>query len=110
FEERLLLLRRSFRSLTGPAAGLPVVRLSGQRDRGGDTASGPTPPAIAALTSMRGLAKPITVEERRGRIERAKAIMAAQKIDAIILAGGTSLTYFPGLRWGNTGRLTARIV
>src|SRR5262249_23622370 len=105
-----MLTRRSFLSLTGAAAGLPVVRLSAQRERGGDTASGPTPPAIAALTSMRGLAKPITVEERRGRIERAKAIMAAQKIDAIILAGGTSLTYFTGIRWGNSERLTAVIV
>src|SRR5262249_53699225 len=105
-----MLTRRSFLSLTGAAAGLPVVRLSGQRERGGDTASGPTPPATAALTPMRGLAKPITVEERRGRIERAKAIMAAQKIDAIILAGGTSLTYFTGIRWGNSERLTAVIV
>jgi Xaa-Pro dipeptidase len=95
---------------TGAAAGLSVTRLSAQRGRGSDAPSGPLPPSIAALTSMRGRAKPITADERRARIERARQIMAAQKIDAIILAGGTSLNYFTGIRWGNSERLTAVII
>ena len=53
---------------------------------------------------MRGRAKPITADERRARIERAKSIMAAQKIDAIVLTGGTSLVYFTGIRWGGSER------
>src|SRR5207247_1035631 len=44
------------------------------------------------------------------RIERAKGLMAEQKIDAIILAGGTSLVYFTGIRWGNSERLTAAVI
>src|SRR5499427_7767180 len=104
-----MVTRRSFLWLTGAAAGLSVVRISAQRGRGGD-ASGPLPPSIAALTSMRGLVKPITADERRARIERARQIMVAQKIDAIILAGGTSLNYFTGIRWGNSERLTAAII
>jgi Xaa-Pro dipeptidase len=105
-----MLTRRSFLWTTGAVAGLPVTRLSAQRARGGETPAGPLPPSIASLTSMRGRAKPITADERRGRIERAKKIMGEAKIDAIILAGGTSLNYFTGIRWGNSERLTAVII
>src|SRR5437870_219109 len=101
-QEFLMLSRRSFLSLTGAAAGLSVTRLSAQRGRGGADPSGPLPPSIAALTSMRDRAKPITSDERRARIERARKLMADQKLDAIILAGGTSLVYFTGMRWGNS--------
>jgi Xaa-Pro aminopeptidase len=101
--------RRSFLSLTGAAAGLSMTRVSAQRGRAAAPA-GPLPPSIAALTSMRAAAKPITVEERRARIERARTIMAAQKVDAIILAGGTSLLYFTGMRWGNSERLFAVVI
>jgi Xaa-Pro dipeptidase len=101
--------RRSFLSLTGAAAGLSVTRVAAQRGRAAEP-TGPLPPSIAALTSMRGAAKPITVDERRARIERARKIMAAQNIDAIILAGGTSLLYFTGMRWGNSERLFAVVI
>ena len=104
-----MLSRRSFLWLTSAAAGLSVTRLSAQRGRESE-APGPPPPSIAALTSMRDRARPITVDERRARIERAKAIMAAQKIDAIVLAGGTSLLYFTGIRWGNSERLFAVVI
>src|SRR4029077_2791794 len=104
--------RRSFMWLTGTAAGLSVARVSAQRGRGpgGDVASGALPPSIAALTSMRGLAKPITADERKGRLEKARRLMTEQKIDAVILAGGTSLNYFTGIRWGNSERLTAVVI
>jgi Xaa-Pro dipeptidase len=102
--------RRSFLISAGAAAGLSTVRLSAQRGREGGAPAGPLPPSIAALASMRDRATPITAAERRARIERAKQIMTEQKIDAIILAGGTSLTYFTGIRWGNSERLTAAII
>ena len=101
--------RRTFLSLTGAAAGLSVSPVSAQR-RGGGEPAGPLPPSIAALTSMRDKAKPITADERRGRIEKAKRLMGEQKIDAIILAGGTSLNYFTGIRWGNSERLFAVVI
>src|SRR5262249_13300891 len=100
----------SFLGLTPAATSLPTMRLSAQRARCGEPMSGPLPPSIALLTSMRSRARPISADERRGRIERAKKIMGEQKIDAIILAGGTSLMYFTGIRWGNSERLTAAIV
>ncbi|HJZ71555.1 MAG TPA: Xaa-Pro peptidase family protein [Vicinamibacterales bacterium] len=105
-----MLSRRSFLWLTAAATSLPTMRLSAQRARGGEPMSGPLPPSIALLTSMRSRARPISADERRGRIERAKKIMGEQKIDAIILAGGTSLNYFTGIRWGNSERLTAVII
>jgi len=105
-----MLSRRSFLWLTSAAAGLSVSRVSAQRGRGGNPSAGPLPPSIAALTSMKDRAKAITTEERRARIEKAKRLMGEQKIDAIILGGGTSLNYFTGIRWGNSERLFAVVI
>lgn len=65
------------------------------------------PAPILALTDRRSEARPITLAEREHRLARARELMAANRIDALFLAGGTSLTYFTGLRWGNSERLTA---
>ena len=95
--------------LSGAAAAFPIVRLSAQRGAAALPA-GPVPPSIQALTSMHDQAKPITADERKARLERARRMMTDQKIEAIILAGGTSLTYFTGIRWGNSERLTAVVI
>jgi Xaa-Pro dipeptidase len=68
------------------------------------------PPSIANLPSMRERTKPITVDERRARIAKARQLMADHKIDAVLLAGGTSLLYFTGVRWGNSERLFATVL
>jgi Xaa-Pro dipeptidase len=68
------------------------------------------PQPIAALKSRAAEAKPIAPAERKERIERAQRHMQAQKIDAICIAGGTSLSYFGGVRWGNSERLLAMIL
>jgi Xaa-Pro dipeptidase len=104
-----MLNRRAFLWLSGAAASFPVVRLTAQRAAPAG-AGGPLPPAVAALTSMRDRATPITADERRARLDNARRLMAAQKIDAIVLTGGTSLNYFTGMRWGNSERLTAVVV
>ena len=104
-----MLSRRSFLWLTS-AAGLSATPAFRAARRGGDAPAGPVPASIAALTPMRDRAKPITADERRARIEKAKRLMGEQKIDAIILAGGTSLNYFTGIRWGNSERLTAVVI
>jgi Xaa-Pro dipeptidase len=59
---------------------------------------------------MRNQAKPITTDERRARIERAQQLIAQNKIDAILMAGGTSLNYFTAVRWGNSERLFAVVI
>jgi hypothetical protein len=52
------------------------------------------PPSIARLKSMIDQAKPISTEERGERQEKARRLMAENKLDAILLTEGTSLTYF----------------
>ena len=68
------------------------------------------PPSLAALTSMRDRAKPITNDARRARIEKARRLMAQHKIDAIMLTQGTSLVYFTNIHWGGGERLTACLI
>ena len=68
-------------------------------------AAAPLPSAIAALRNRRAEAHPIPLAEREIRLERARSLMRDNRIDAIALAGGTSLDYFTGIRWGNSERL-----
>ena len=68
------------------------------------------PASLAALGSMRHLATPIANDERRARLEKARRLMSREKLDAIVLTGGTSLTYFSGARWGTSERLMALVI
>jgi Xaa-Pro dipeptidase len=68
------------------------------------------PPAIKALKSMKAQATPITVDERRGRLEKARVLMRANGQDALLLIGGTSMEYFTGIRWGLSERLLAAVI
>jgi len=88
--------RRRLLSLAAVSAGTtmaPRIAIAQPDDQA------PVPPSIAALASMKAMATPITNEERRGRVERARALMSASKIDAVLLAGGTSTVYFTNVRW-----------
>jgi Xaa-Pro dipeptidase len=67
-------------------------------------------PAIAALTIATEGVLPITVEERRGRVRRAQELLAAEKLDALVVAPGTSLEYFAGVRWSGAERLLAMVL
>ncbi|MFN7977659.1 MAG: aminopeptidase P family N-terminal domain-containing protein [Vicinamibacterales bacterium] len=53
---------------------------------------------------------PISREERAVRVEKARTLMAEQKIDALMLTGGTSLVYFSGIRWGLSERLFTLVI
>ena len=101
-----MLNRRSFLksgSLAAGAAALPEFT-SAQPN------TGALPPSIAALKPMTDGVQPITAEERRGRIDKARRLMVAEKIDALMLTGGTSLVYFSGIHWGLSERLFAMIL
>lgn len=69
-----------------------------------------TPPALRALTSMRSQARPITAEERRGRVDKARRLMAEEKIDALMLCSGTSLVYFTNIDWSGGERLFTCVI
>ena len=68
------------------------------------------PASIRALTSMKGQARPITVEERQARLDRARELLSSEKLDALLLMGGTSLRYFANMDWGGSERMLALIL
>jgi Xaa-Pro dipeptidase len=68
------------------------------------------PASIAALRPMREQAKPITLDERKQRMARAMELMAKNKMDAIVLCGGTSTVYFTAVRWWVSERFFAIVI
>src|SRR2546430_702892 len=88
----------------GAALATPVTAATSENNCTG------LPPSIASLTSMKDQAKPITTEERGERQEKARRLMADNKLDAILLTEGTSLTYFSGIHWGGSERLFAMVL
>lgn len=104
--------RRQFVEISSAAVvgtALGTRQLRAQREARTE-APGDLPPAIKALRSMKDQAKPITVDERRGRLEKARALMKANGMSAIMLTGGTSMEYFTGIRWGLSERLLAAVI
>jgi Xaa-Pro dipeptidase len=67
---------------------------------GAQAAPGP----IASLKPLGPPVTPITDDERRARIEKARRLMTENGIDAMFLEGGSSMFYFTGVRWGNSER------
>jgi Xaa-Pro dipeptidase len=56
------------------------------------------------------LPPPIGRDERMARLARARALMQANDIGAIIVESGPSLDYFTGVRWGRSERLTGAVI
>ncbi|HEX3702352.1 MAG TPA: aminopeptidase P family N-terminal domain-containing protein, partial [Vicinamibacterales bacterium] len=65
---------------------------------GAATLTSATTAAQAGLRPMTDGIVPITLDERRGRVEKARRLMAENHLDAVCLEGGTSLFYFTGVR------------
>jgi len=105
----LMVSRRRFLQTDPLAAGvsvaLPTLAHAAECEK-------PLPPAIAALRTLRGEAKPITIEERAGRQEKARRLMLTREnnLSAILLTPGTSLAYFAGIRWEGGERLFAMVL
>ena len=68
------------------------------------------PEAIRKLRRMTDGVVPITLEERKGRIEKARRLMRENRIDAIYLEPGSSMFYFTGMRWGTSERMFAVVI
>ncbi|MBS1835589.1 MAG: aminopeptidase P family protein [Acidobacteria bacterium] len=60
---------------------------------------------VAPLANRTREAKRITLAERQRRITKAQQLMGENKLGAIAVAGGTSLQYFSGVRWGTSERM-----
>ncbi len=98
-----MLSRRELLKSGTVAAGAALIPLPAKADAA-------AAPSIAALQSMSDQVRPITADERRQRLERARQLMAANKIDAIFMIGGSSMFYFTGVSWWNSERLSAFVL
>lgn len=90
--------RRVF--MSAAAAGLARVA-SGQTS---------VPEAIKNLQPMTVGIQPITADERRERVERARQLMRERKIGALVMEGGSSMFYFTGARWPQSESLFAVVL
>jgi Xaa-Pro dipeptidase len=84
--------RRTF--LVTAAAGVGLAKAEPQD----------VPELIRNLKPMTDGIRPITDEERRARMEKARRLMRDNELGAVILEGGSSLFYFTGTRWNPTDR------
>jgi Xaa-Pro dipeptidase len=106
--------RRRFLQAAAAAAATPSLVLArdleAQRPASGPAAAESLPPAIAALPNRRAEATPITLAERELRLERARALLRQNQLGALVITTGSSLTYFTGLRWGQSERFFAWVL
>ena len=59
---------------------------------------------------MKDQAVPITLSERTARVERARELMAQNKLQAIAITTGSSLTYYSAVRWWTSERFFALVL
>ena len=95
--------RRDFLKLTSGVAGAALLSESG-------ALAAPLPEPIAQLKPMTAGIAQITDDERKARIEKARRLMIENKIDAIYLEPGTSMSYYTGVRWGTSERMFALVI
>ena len=65
--------------------------------------------AVANLSPIK-LPPPISSAERLQRLARARALMAQNNIEAVIIEPGASLDYYTGVQWWRSERLTAAVI
>jgi Xaa-Pro dipeptidase len=53
---------------------------------------------------------PISLNERKGRINRAQSFLLQNKMDALVLEGGTSMEYFTGISWWPSERTMVAVI
>ena len=95
--------RRDFIRLSAGVAGAALLDTA-------DAVAQNTPESIRQLRPFPGKATPISDDERRARIEKARRLMVENKIDAIFLESGSSLFYYTGARWGQSERMFALVI
>jgi Xaa-Pro dipeptidase len=69
-----------------------------------------TPDAIKKLRPMLDGVQPIADTERRARIDKAQRLMRENKLDAIVLEGGSSMFYFTGTGRNPGERIAALVI
>lgn len=88
--------RRDFLTQSAALAGVAAL--------GPRLAAGQAVDPLASLKPLAPAVPPITDDERRARIEKARTLMRANGMAAMFLEGGSSMFYYTGVRWGNSER------
>ena len=91
------------RTLLGGAAALGAVAMLPFRARAAEIDTSDLRPLAAD-------ARPIDAAEHARRIERARTLMRANRIDALVIEPGSSMIYFAGVMWHRSERLTALVL
>lgn len=96
------------------SAGMAGAMLLGSYDVHAETNPAPqqsnVPEAISNLRQMTDGIVPITLDERRARIEKARRLMKEQRIDAIYIEPGSTMFYYTGMGWGTSERMFALVI
>lgn len=113
--DRREILKRGFHFTVAAGAGTALSGSLGETEvhaeplqQRGQERRAPSP-AFESLKPLGERVKPITVEELQQRIARAQALMteAKPKFEALLLAPGSGMYYYSGIRWGGGERLFA---
>jgi Xaa-Pro dipeptidase len=65
---------------------------------------------LANLADQRGSVRPIDAEERAARRKRLGELLASRGIDAMLLEGGSTMSYLAGVSWGRSERFFGLVV
>ena len=99
--------RRNFIKISaGAAAAGAAVGCSGNISDTGGGAAG----VFADLQPMTDGIVPISDDERRERMDKARRLMVENGMDAIYLEPGSSLFYYTGVRWSNSERMFGMVL
>ncbi len=90
--------RRQFLGVSAGAAAAGVLSAA-TPSHAAQAESTKLPPSIAALKSRKSEAVPISAEEMKTRVERARQLMSQNGLQAIAVTNGSSLTYYSGAHW-----------
>jgi Xaa-Pro dipeptidase len=102
--------RRSVLAASFVSGAASLAQAEGQGGRSQAAPSFPPDSPIGKLKSRRSEAKPISLEERQARVEKAQRLMTEHKLDALVMIGGSSLEYFSDIRWWNSERLFVMVL
>ncbi|HVQ39757.1 MAG TPA: Xaa-Pro peptidase family protein [Pyrinomonadaceae bacterium] len=104
--------RRDFLRLSATVAGAgvlgTVVRAESIEAESFQQREVPEP--IRKLRRMTEGIVPISLDERRSRIETARRLMRKNRIDAIFVEPGATMFYYTGMRWGTSERMLAMVI
>jgi len=102
--------RRDFVKLSGGLGAISLAGIAGCTTAETDASKTKTEGKFGHLMPMTDDIEPITVDERRGRIEKAQRLMVENGLDGIYLESGSSLFYYLGVRWGRSERMLAAVI